>query len=45
MFALRLLFEMTMLSELGFSKTQIAEWVTEENQRLVFDMQRSFLSL
>jgi hypothetical protein len=44
-FAVKLLFELTMLLELGFAKKQIADWVTSENQRLVWDMQASFLSL
>jgi hypothetical protein len=44
-FAVKLLFELTMLDELGFGKNQIAEWALRKNQRLVHDMRRSFLSL
>ena len=43
--AAKLLFEMTLLIELGFTKTQIAKEVLEQNQRLVREVQISFLAL
>jgi hypothetical protein len=44
-FAVKLLFELTMALELGFSKTEVQAWVLERNQRLVWEMRRSFVSL
>jgi hypothetical protein len=41
----KLLFEVTLLIDLGFTKTQIAKAVLEENQRLVAAMQYSFHAL
>jgi len=34
-----------MASELGFPKREIQKWFLERNQRLVGEMQRSFLAL
>jgi ApeA N-terminal domain 1 len=42
--ATKLLLEFTLLLNLGFTKTQIQQLV-DRNQRMIRDMQRSFLSL
>lgn len=41
----KLLFEITLLIELGFTKTQIAQAVLDTNQRLVREVASSFLEL
>lgn len=43
--AVKLLFEITLLMELGFTKTEIADAVLEKNQRLVREVASSFLEL
>jgi hypothetical protein len=43
--ATKLLFDLVLLRELGFTQTQIAEWTLSQNQRLVAQFQRGFLAL
>jgi hypothetical protein len=43
--ALKLLFDLTLLRELGFTQTAIADAALDKNQRLVREMQRGFLEL
>jgi hypothetical protein len=44
-FGVKLLFELAMAQELGFPKREIERWFLHRNQRLVWEMQRSFLAL
>jgi hypothetical protein len=43
--AVKLLFEITLMMELGFTKTDIAHNALDTNQRLVREVQTSFLAL